>query len=77
MIKVFIAPLAGYAIARAIGLGTGEMLVAMVMLASPTAVASYVMTQEIGGNAPMSARIVVISTILSAASLALAVGLFN
>ena len=76
-IKVLVAPVAGYAIARAIGLGTGEMLVAMVMLASPTAVASYVMTQEIGGNAQMSARIVVISTILSAASLAIAVGLFN
>jgi len=74
LIKVVVAPLAGYAIARAIGLDSGEMLVAMVLLACPTAVASYVMTQEIGGNAPLSARIVVISTILSAASLALAVG---
>jgi predicted permease len=45
-------------------------------LASPTAVASYVMTQEIGGNAALSARVVIISTVLSAISLALAVGLF-
>lgn len=77
LLKVLIAPLAGFLIARAVGLDRAEMLVAMIMLACPTAVASYVMTQEIGGNAPLSARIVAISTILSAASLALAVGIFG
>ena len=77
LIKVVVTPIAGFIIARTVGLDDAEMLVAMVMLACPTAVASYVMTQEIGGNAPLSARIVVISTVLSAVSLALAVGLFG
>lgn len=77
MIKVFIAPLAGFAIARAMNLGHAEMSVAVIMLACPTAVASYVLTQEIGGNVPLSGRIVVISTMLSAVSLALAVGFFR
>ncbi len=76
IIKTFFAPLIGYLAGLSIGLAPGEMLVAMILLASPTAVASYVMTQEIGGNSALSARIVIISTILSAASLALAVGLF-
>jgi predicted permease len=76
IIKTFFAPLVGYFVGISIGLAPGEMLVAMIFLASPTAVASYVMTQEIGGNAALSARVVIISTVLSAISLALAVGLF-
>lgn len=76
IIKTFFAPVVGFLIGTSIGLAPGEMSVAMILLASPTAVASYVMTQEIGGNTALSARIVIISTILSALSLALAVGLF-
>ncbi len=76
IIKTFFAPLVGFGAGISIGLTPGEMSVVMILLASPTAVASYVMTQEIGGNTALSSRIVIISTILSAASLALAVGLF-
>ena len=76
LIKVFLAPLTGFLFAKFAGLGAAEMSVVMILLACPTAVASFVLTEEIGGDSPLSAKIVVVSSILSAISLALAVGLF-
>lgn len=77
LIKVFFAPLAGFFFALLAGLGPDEMSVAMILLACPTAVGSFVLTEEIGGDSPLSAKIVVVSSIISAISLALAVGLFS
>lgn len=76
IIKVAVAPVVGFFLAGLVGLGAGEMRIALIMLACPTAVASFVLTEEIGGDGPLAARIVVVSSVLSAVSLAVVVGLF-
>lgn len=69
LIKVAIAPVAGFFIARLLNLNPAETKIALIYLACPTAVASYTLTTEIGGNPKLAAAIVVISTILAALSL--------
>lgn len=76
IIKIVVSPLAGFLVALLVGLGAGEMRIALIMLACPTAVASFVLTEELGGDGPLAARIVVVSSVLSAISLAVVVGLF-
>jgi len=76
IIKVVVSPLAGFLVAVVVGLGGGELRIALIMLACPTAVASFVLTEELGGDGPLAARIVVVSSVLSAVSLAVVVGLF-
>jgi hypothetical protein len=49
--------------------------VALIMLACPTAVASYVLSEQLGGDSALSAGAVVVSTILSIASLAAVVAI--
>jgi len=72
LIKVAGAPLVGYVIARRIGLTPTELRVVMIYLASPAAVSSFVMAQQMGGDEALAGDIVLISTLLSIASLALA-----
>ena len=76
IIKIVVSPLAGFFVAGFVGLGGGELRIALIMLACPTAIASFVLTEELGGDGPLAARIVVISSVLSAVSLAVVVGLF-
>lgn len=76
IIKIAIAPLAGLLAARLFGLGIGETRIALLFLASPTAIVSYVMADQIGGDRELSAAIVVISCLLSILSLSVVVALF-
>lgn len=69
LIKTAGAPLVGFLASSALQLSTLEMRVALLYLACPTAVASYVMAQQLNGDDRLAAGIVVVSTILSAASL--------
>jgi hypothetical protein len=75
-IKTMVSPAVGFGVAMLIGLGGPERTAAMIFLACPTAVASYVLTDQIGGDKQLAASIVVMSTILSALSLSLVVGYF-
>jgi predicted permease len=70
LIKVAVAPLAGYLIARGIGLSPVELRVAMIYLACPTATASYVMAQQLGSDDKLAGNIIVVSTLLSIPALA-------
>ena len=74
-IKVGVGPAVGVGLAWLIGAGPTETRVAAIMLACPAAVASYVLADQLGGDGPMAAGIVVASTILSAAALSLVVWL--
>lgn len=70
MIKVAVAPLAGYLIGTALGLSSTEILVAMLFLGCPTAVVSWVMAEQLDGDHHLAAGAVVLSTLLSMITLA-------
>ncbi len=74
-IKVALAPLIGYYAAQLLGMSPDETRIALIYLACPTAVVSYVLTDQIGGDNALAASAVVISTILAMLSLGLVVGL--
>ncbi len=76
LIKIFCAPAVGLLAAGFLGLGAGETRIALLLLASPTAAVSYVMTEQLGGDGPLSAAIVVVSSVLSAISMSLVVAFF-
>ncbi|MEZ4770492.1 MAG: AEC family transporter [Caldilineales bacterium] len=63
--QVAAAPLAGYLVARMIGLAGPPLLIAMLLLAMPTAVASYVMAQNMGADDTLASSIVMVSTLLA------------
>ena len=76
LIKTGFAPSVGLLAGIFLGLGPGEMRIALLLLACPTAAASYIMTEQLGGDGPLSAGIVVVSSVLSAVSMSLVVGFF-
>jgi len=76
VIKIVLAPAAGFVAARLLGLGPAETKVGLLFLACPTATISYIMAGQLGGDEQLSAAIVLVSTILSIVSLSLIVGLF-
>ncbi len=75
LIKVTVAPVAGFGIGIALGIDPEVMLVAVIYLACPTAAASYVLARQLGGDEALAASTVVISTLLSLVSLSVAVAL--
>ncbi len=68
--KVGLSPLLGWGLAELLGITGPERLVLLVALACPTAVASYTMAGEMGGDAALAAQSVVASTVASAGVLA-------
>jgi len=75
-IKVFIFPLVGYFVALVWpGVTPPERVAALIFLACPTAVASYVLADIFGSDKELAGRIIVISTLLSAVSLSLVIAL--
>lgn len=75
VIKLTVGPVVGYFAAGWLGVDRIETAVALIMLACPTAVASYVLTEQLGGDSALAAGAVVVSTILSIASLAVVVAM--
>ena len=68
IIKVVVAPLVAGVVGHLLGLDSLQLLVALVMSASPTAVASYVLTDQMGGDPDLAANSVAVSTVLAFAS---------
>jgi predicted permease len=64
-----VAPLAGWALGRLAGLSGLEMSVILILLACPTAVATYVLADQLAGDTQLSAGVIVASTLLSFVSL--------
>ncbi len=77
IIKIALTPLIGFCFALLIGLGSGETRIALIYLACPTAVLSFIMAENLGGDAKMAAAIVFISTVLSIISLGIVVAVFQ
>lgn len=64
-LKLLVYPLMLYAAARLWGLGPLETKVMVLWGAMPTASASYILARQMGGDAPLAAAIVTVSTILA------------
>lgn len=65
IIKTALCPLVGYWAAVMLGLSGSQTKIALLFLACPTAVSSYIMASQMGANARLSAAIIVISSVLS------------
>lgn len=77
LLKTAAVPALTYAVARFIGLDGPLLLAAMVFAATPTAVASYVLSTQLKGDGPLAASCVVVSTVLSLLSLGVVLYLFG
>jgi len=71
--KLAVMPLCGWFLARLLGLGAAETQVGLIMLATPTAAASYTMATQLGGDGELAAGSVALSTLFSVFALALVV----
>ncbi|MFZ4683419.1 MAG: AEC family transporter [Terrimicrobiaceae bacterium] len=69
LLKVAVLPFLVFALGRLAGLGAQEMRIALVMAASPTAAAAFVMAKQMGGDEALASGSIALSTILSALSL--------
>lgn len=65
ILKVIIQPLLFIPVAILLGFNTEEIYTIYVMLAVPTAMNSYIMTKQLGGDGELSAGIIVSSVIFS------------
>jgi len=72
-VKIAVAPLVGYAVARWLGVGPTETCIALVYLACPTAIISCVLAEQLGADHVLSGSAVVVSTLASMVSLAVIV----
>lgn len=68
VIKTWLAPLVGLGAAVLLGVGGQERTVALIFLACPTAVSSFVFAEQMNGDDKLAAAIVVVSTLLSVAA---------
>ncbi|MFQ5709001.1 MAG: AEC family transporter [bacterium] len=75
LIKVGAAPTAGYFAAGLLGLASGEARIALIYLACPTAAASFVLADQLGGDRTLAASAVLLSTLLAMASLGIAIAI--
>lgn len=70
-IKVGVAPLTGYCIGLLMGLTRGEMMIAMIYLACPTALASFVMAEQMDADHSLASSIIVMSILFALPGLSL------
>lgn len=71
VIKVIAAPILGVLVIHWLGLSAPESTIALLYLACPTAVVSYIMAEQLGGDETLTSQAIVCSTLISAGVLAL------
>ena len=71
LVKNVACPITGWLIGTSIGLSGTELLVIMIMCATPTAVSSYILADQIGGEADLAASTVVVGTACSFVTLSI------
>jgi hypothetical protein len=72
-----VSPLIGVLIASLFGVYGPELGVLFLLLSSPIAAASFVMVVAVGGNGPLAANLIVVSTLLSGITTTLGFALLN
>jgi predicted permease len=73
-LKLLGLPLIGYALLQSWDIGGLDLKVTILLLSCPTAVVTYIMSSELGGDLDLSASIVMLTTIVSMITIALWVG---
>ncbi|MBN1671455.1 MAG: AEC family transporter [Kiritimatiellae bacterium] len=76
LVKLVGCPAVGYLLARWAGLGVVETRIILLFLACPTAVISFVMAEQLGGDPVLSSNAVMLSTLLAAIPLSVILMLF-
>lgn len=76
-LKLVGMPLIGYALARATGVGGETLLITLLYLASPCAVTSYVMADQMGADRDLAGSAIALSTLLCLPVMALILILFR
>lgn len=69
--KLVLGSTVGWFVAGALGLPPNDRLVAILYLGCPTAVVSYVLSEQLGGDLQLSSDIIVLTTLLALPGLAL------
>jgi len=72
-IKLVLLPALAVPLALVFGLPGAEVTILFVLFGSPTAVVSFVLARELGGNAILAANIVALTTLLSMVTLGLGI----
>jgi len=67
--KAFFQPALGLVVGKLFGLTTAELQIALIILATPTAAATYTMATQLGGDGGLAAGSVVLSTLYSLVAL--------
>ncbi|MEM1213660.1 MAG: AEC family transporter [Planctomycetota bacterium] len=75
VVKLGVCPAVAYGMAVGLGLDAQEALAVLVLSATPTAVASYVLVTQLGGDEGLAASIIVATTAGSVISLGVALAL--
>ena len=75
LIKLTIAPSIAYGVALALGLTGLDLQVLVLQTCMPTAVNTLIITKEFGGNVTMVARTIIMSTVISFATIPIVIGL--
>jgi predicted permease len=68
-IKTMVGPIVGFLAARLFGADGVELLVVTLMMATPSAIVSYVLTDQLGSDSALCASAIVLSTAISAVGL--------
>lgn len=77
LLKVAVLPLLTFGLAKLVGLSGQELMVVMLFSACPTAAASFIMAERMGGDAHLAGSAIALSTLFSAVPLAVVLALFG
>jgi predicted permease len=76
IVKTALSPLIGWSVGRAMGIGAAELKIILILLATPTAIVSYVVAVELKGDEAIASGSIVLSVLTSIVSLAVIIGFF-
>ena len=76
-LNVAVLPLVGYVLCRMWGFSTEHTLIALIILACPTASSAYIYARQIAGDTAFAASVIMISTLMSAISLSVVLFFFG
>jgi predicted permease len=76
LVKTTVSPALGWIIGRWLGLGGVELKILLILLATPTAVVSYVIALELKGDGSLASGTIVLSVLTSLVTLAVIIGAF-
>ncbi len=76
LVKTVLSPVLGWLVGRALGLGSAELKMMLILMACPTAIISYTMALELKGDEALASGAIALSVLTSVLSLAVIVGGF-